>query len=166
LERFLKPKKRGRKGYDQVTMFLWLMYKQVMGCSYRDLESITGVHYSTFIKFRQRLIRRRWFTLVFNRLIGLLSPHLKKVAALLDSSFVETYSHHDEKGSGYSGYKQKNAFKLHSIIDFKTRLPVIQSTTPGNIADITAGRMLLNRAPPHYRSAGLQRTEGMTANTL
>jgi hypothetical protein len=39
-----------------VTMFLWLMYKKVMQCSYRDLESITGIEYSTFIKFRKRLV--------------------------------------------------------------------------------------------------------------
>lgn len=43
-----------RRGYDKVLMFRWLMYRQVMGCSYRDLESMTGIDHSTFIKFRKR----------------------------------------------------------------------------------------------------------------
>ena len=160
LERFLRPPKRGRKGYDKVTMFLWLMYKQVMGCSYRDLESITGIDYSTFIKFRKRLMQRRWFSSVFNRLAHLLTPHLKQVAALLDSSFVETYSHRDEDGSGYSGYKEKNGFKLHSLIDFTTRLPLVQRTSPGNEADITHGKRLLDRAPPALSVRGFAADKG------
>ena len=93
-------------------MFLWLMYKQVMGCTYRDLQSITGIDYSTFIKFRARLIATRWFGNMFRRLIRYTLPHLKHIKALLDSSFVETYSRCDETGSAYSGYKEKMALSF------------------------------------------------------
>ncbi len=54
---FFRYQGRGRRGYDKVDLFLWLCYHQLMGCSYRDLESMTGIDYSTFIKFRGRLKR-------------------------------------------------------------------------------------------------------------
>jgi len=44
---FLKPPKRGRGGYDKVLMARRLMYRQLMGCSYRDLESMSGIDHST-----------------------------------------------------------------------------------------------------------------------
>ena len=61
LTRLLPPPVRGRRGYDKVWMFSWLMYKQLTGCTYRDLESITGIDYTTFIKFRKRLSSMGWF---------------------------------------------------------------------------------------------------------
>jgi|SRR3989338_1795414 len=61
LSTFLKPPKRGRKGYDKVLMFRWLLYRQLMNCSYRDLESMSGIDHSTFVKFKKRLMRELWF---------------------------------------------------------------------------------------------------------
>ena len=69
LSRFLPPPARGRKGYDKVWMFRLLIYKQLMRCSYRDLESLSGIDHSTFIKFRQRLIGQFWFRQVFRLLV-------------------------------------------------------------------------------------------------
>ena len=41
------------------------MYKQLMGCSYRDLESMTDIDYTTFIKFAKQYsekidVDKRW----------------------------------------------------------------------------------------------------------
>lgn len=151
LIRFLKPNARGRKGYDKIYMFCWLMYKQLMECTYRDLESITGIDYTTFIKFRKRLSAKNWFADTFTILSSYISKYLNGISLILDSSFVETYSGHDEEGSGYSGYKEKNGYKLHQFIDYKSRLPLLQAVSAGNVADINGGHRLLNRAPPKWQ---------------
>ena len=155
LSRFLKPPKRGRKGYDKVLMFRWLMYKQVMGCSYRDLESISGIDYSTFIKFRKRLKERNQFKRIFKFLSATIAETSIPLYAVLDSSFVETYSRRDEEGFEYSGYKEKNGFKLHTIIDYATRLPLLQTATPGARPDVVWGKNLIRGAPDSWRVAGL-----------
>jgi hypothetical protein len=155
LSHFLKPPTRGRKGYDKVLLFRWLMYKQLMGCSYRDLESMSGIDYSTFIKFRKRLKQRKEFTRIFNLLASVIAMHLTAITAILDSSFVETYSRHDEQGSEYSGYKGKNGFKLHQMIDYETRLPLVQAATPGARPDVTWGERLIRSAPSSWKVAGV-----------
>jgi hypothetical protein len=147
LRPFFRYKGKGRRGYDKVELFLWLLYKQThRGCSYRDLESLSGIDYSTFIKFRARTGKR--MPQLFERLAALVLEKAGRLNLILDSSFVETYSKHEEEGSGYSGYKKKNGYKTHEIIDFRTRLPLMQMVTSGNVADITAGHALLSRAPP------------------
>lgn len=148
LKPFLRYSGNGRRGYDKVLLVRWLMYKQLMGCSYRDLESVSGVDHTTFIKFRRRMEVCEWFVRLFARLTKRLMATRDQLDLILDSSFVETYSKRNEDGSGYSGYKEKNGFKLHEIIDFSTRLPVFQAVSSGNVADITGGRDLVSRAPP------------------
>ena len=155
LSSFLKPASRGRKGYDKVWMFRWLIYKHLMGCSYRDLESMTNVDYSTFIKFRQRLLLKRWFSRVFKIVTLSIGQSLDSITAIVDSSFVESYSKHSEQGSEYSGYKQKNGFKLHQIIDFKTRLPLVQVTSGGAKHDIVCGSKMIRAAPKSWKVKGL-----------
>lgn len=150
LSQFLKPPKKGRKGYDKVLMFRWLMFKQLTGYSYRDIESMSGIDYSTFIKFRKRLMHQVWFTRIFKILSSTVARNLSSITAILDSSFVETYSSHDKQGSAYSGYKEKNGFKLHQIIDYQTRLPLLQVTTPGAKADIIGGKNLIRGAPESW----------------
>ena len=147
----LRPPRIGRKGYDKVRMFKWLMYKQVMGCSYRDLEGMTGIDHSTFVKFRSRLIRQNWFAVVYHGLTSGIAPQLHSITAILDSSFVETYSRHDEQGSEYNGFKEKNGFKLHQLIDFQTRLPLCQIATPGARSDIRIGEVLIRGAPRTWK---------------
>jgi hypothetical protein len=154
LSYLLKPSSRGKKGYDKVLLFRWLMYRQLMNCSYRDLESMSGIDYSTFIKFRKRLRVRQWFPRVFKVLSSAIASNLDSITAIVDSSFVETYSRHDEQGSEYFGYKRKNGFKLHQIIDFKTRLPLLQYATPGARADIIWGTNLIRAAPSWWHVNG------------
>ena len=154
LSKFLKSPERGRKGYDKVLMFKWLIYKHLMRCSYRDLESMTDIDYSTFIKFRQRLLLTHWFSKVFHLFSSIIARNIGSITAIVDSSFVETYSKHDENGSEYSGYKKKNGFKLHQIIDFKTRLPLLQATTGGARSDIVWGAYLIRAAPEEWKING------------
>lgn len=155
LRKLLSPSFRycgtGRRGHDKVTMVLWLMYKKLHNCSYRDLESMSGIDYTTFVKFNTRLKKALWFPRLFEKLVARVLARTDILNLILDSSFVETYSKHDEDGSGYSGYKEKNGYKTHEIIDWKTRLPLLQSVSAGNVADITEGERLVERAPPSLR---------------
>lgn len=151
IRKFLAPNKKGRKGYDKVLMFCWLMYRQFMRCTYRDLESMTGIDYSTFIKFRKRLVQKRWFPRVFKKVSTLIAENLTSLLFILDSSFVETYSKHDEEGSEYSGYKQKNGFKLHQMIEYDTRLPIMQRATGGARHDIVSGHSLIRASPKSWK---------------
>lgn len=151
LGKFLKQPNKGRRGYDKVWMFKWLIYKQVTNCSYRDLETMTGIDYSTFIKFRQRLIKQLWFPAIFKKLMAGIVDNLEELTLIIDSSFIPTYSKHDEYGSEYNGYKEKNGFKLHQMIDFKTRLPLLQIATPGARSDIMLGKNLIRGSPQEWQ---------------
>ena len=164
LEKFLKPPSKGRRGYDKAWMFKWLIYKQITSCSYRDLETMTGVDYSTFIKFRRRLIDKVWFPTIFKKLVTNIITHQKDLTLIIDSSFVETYSKHDEEGSEYFGYKKKNGFKLHQMIDFRTRLPLLQMCTPGARADIVWGSNLIRAAPKNWRVKSVLADKGYDAD--
>ena len=156
----------GRRGYDKVWLFRWLIYKQLTGCSYRDLESLTGVDYSTFIKFRKRLITTNWFTRVFQQLTTVIAKHASSLSLILDSSFVATYSGNEEPGAEYSGYYENTGFKLHQLIDEQTRLPLRQLTTPGARADVVWGRRLIRAAPRTWKVSGLLADRGYDAQDL
>ena len=166
LSHFLKPPNRGRRGYDKVWMFKWRIYKQITGCRYRDLESMTGIDYSTFIKFRKRLSIQNWFKNIVNELSSDLTRKIEEFNLIIDSSFIETYSKHDEQGSEYNGYKQKNGFKLHQIIDYKTRLPILQAVTPGARADIVWGLKLIRAAPSDWNIKGVLADKAYDADEL
>ena len=155
LRQFLKPPLVGRKGYDKVLMFRWLIYKQLMGCSFRDLESVSGgIDHSTFVKFRKRLLKTNWFSKIFSILSSAIAVNLTSITAVIDSSFVETYSKRDELGSEYNGYKEKNGFKLHQIIDWKTRLPLKYVVTPGARSDVILGHHLIRGSPQEWKVKG------------
>ena len=166
LSQFLKPPTRGRKGYDKVWMFKWLIYKQITGCRYRDLESMTGVDHTTFVKFRKRLSLTLWFKNIFEILISEIIQKKKNLNLVLDSSFVQTYSKRQEQGSEYFGYKQKNGFKLHQIIDYKTRLPMLQFCTPGARADVIWGLKLIRAAPEDWSVKGILADKAYDADEL
>jgi len=137
-----------------------------MSCSYRDLESISSIDYSTFIKFRQRLIKKQWFTKVFQSLTRVIAKNLKDLNLILDSSFVKTYSGKNEQGSEYSGYKEKNGFKLHQIIDFETRLPLLQTVTGGAQADVVLGEKLIRAGQRDWKAHSLAADKGYDAQDL
>jgi len=99
-------------------------------------------------------LKTGWFPKTFRICSHAVVARLASITAVLDSSFVETYSRHDEEGSEYSGYKEKNGFKLHGIIDYETRLPLLQAVTPGARADVVWGRNLIRGAPSSWRIRG------------
>ena len=68
---------------------------------------MSGIDYSTFIEFRKRLKQHRQFRNMFRVLSSVIAMHLTTIIDVLDSSFVETYSTHDEQGSEYSGCGEK-----------------------------------------------------------
>src|ERR1700738_507847 len=160
LARFLTYRGRGRRGHDKMYMFRLLIYKQLMSCSYRDLESISNIDYSTFIKFRQRLIKKRWFSKIFKQLTSVITGNLSELNLIMDSSFVETYSKKDEIGSEYSGYKERNGFKLHQIIDYETRLPLLQRVSAGARSDFKEGEKLVRAGPKIWKVKSLAADKG------
>jgi len=160
LAAFLRPSERGRKGYGTVLLFRWLMYKQVMRCTYRDLESVSGIDHSTFVKFRKRMITAYILPEIFATLRDSLVAQCDVLKLIVDSSFVETYSKHDEEGSEYNGHKKANGFKVHTVIDHDTRLPVLQIATPGARADVTLAHTLIERAPPFRPVTSLAADKG------
>jgi hypothetical protein len=151
LGRFLPTAKRGRKGYGKTLLFRWLIYKWLMRCSYRDFESMSGIDYSTFIKFRKRIVTSFLLHAMFEAFAKTFAARQDDLRLIVDSSFVETYSKHHEPGSEYFGYKKANGFKLHSIIDYESRLPVLQIMTGGARSDVMLGHQLISRAPPHWQ---------------
>ena len=159
LGRFLHPPQRGRRGYNKTLLFRWILYKQVMRCSYRDLESMTGIDYSTFIKFRKRLTASFLLSRILQSLAVCIAQK-KPLRLILDSSFVETYSTHHETGSEYNGYKKKNGFKLHTLIDYETRLPVLQHATGGARADVIWGHNLIRGTPKEWEVKSLTADKG------
>lgn len=142
------------------------MYKQTHCCTYRDLESMSGIDYSTFIKFRKRLILSDWFEGVFQKLVYSIIPRLEKLILIVDSSFVQTYSKKDEEGSEYFGYKEKNGFKLHQVIDYHSRLPLLQMCTSGARADVVWGRNLIRGAPPNWPVEAVLADKGYDSDDL
>ncbi len=139
----------GRRGYGKTTLLRWLIYKQRSGCTYRDLESLSNIDYSTFIKFRRKLHVNRWLEYCFN-IIAQTSAQDRKLTLVVDSSFVEQYAKRQELGAEYSGHKLKTGFKTHQIIDFKTRLPLATVTTGGARADIVLAKQLVTSLPDNW----------------
>ncbi len=166
LRRFLVPKKKGRKGYGSVLLCRWLMAKWCMRMTYRDLESMSGIDYSTFIKFRKRLMASAILPEIFASLRDALVANLDMLNLIIDSSFVQTYSKHHEAGSEYNGHKEKNGFKVHAMIDHDTRLPVLQIATPGARADVTLAHEIVNRAPPDWPVRSLAADKGYDSEKL
>lgn len=112
---------------------------------------MTHINYSTFIKFRKRLSVTGWFVRIFKQLTKNVVSQRKSLILIVDSSFVQTYSKRDEQGSEYSGFKEKTGYKLHSIIDYDTRLPLLQRVTGGARSDIVIGRSLVRGTPKDWK---------------
>src|SRR6267143_3804903 len=83
LSRFLAPKPRGRRGYNKTLLFRWLVYKQLMRCSYRDPESMSGIDYSTFIKFKKRLMASFFLPKMFEIFVAELVTQTKDLRLIV-----------------------------------------------------------------------------------
>lgn len=139
----------GRRGYTKATLVRWLLYRQCHGCTYRDLESMSNIDYSTFIKFRKQIQKNGWLEHIFQVIVQTLVDQ-QELTLIVDSSFVEQYSWKKEAGAEYSGFKEKTGFKVHQIIDFATRMPLAKMTTGGVRSDITSAKELVSQLPDEW----------------
>ncbi|MCL5411572.1 MAG: hypothetical protein M1150_02435 [Patescibacteria group bacterium] len=59
LKRIVRKKKHGRHGHDHCLIFTYFLIKQATNLTYRDLEEITGIDNSTFVKARKKFKERK-----------------------------------------------------------------------------------------------------------
>ena len=135
----------GRRGYDNVLLLRWLLYKHGVNCTYRDVESMSGIHHTTLIKFQQVIQRSGQLERMFQAIVQAATDG-QDLTLIIDSSFVEQYAKAREVGAEYSGYKRKTGFKTHEIIDFATRLSVAKIVTGGARADVTLAHHLVEQS--------------------
>lgn len=147
----------GRIGYSKELVFKWLLVKKVTNWDYRSVADVSGISYPTLARgnkqFERNNIYRRFFLYLVQKAVsqGLIKG--EKVA--IDSSFVKTYSHKEEKGSlGFNGYKKSFGFKLHALIDVATKFPIALVITNGLINDGKLAIPLMKRAGRYLKKHG------------
>lgn len=147
----------GRNGYPASFVFKWLLVKKFTNWDFRTVGEASHLSHSTLIRWNQRFERKSVYQKFFAHLVklalkkGLITG--EKVA--IDSSFVPTFSRHEESGSGgWNGYKEKFGFKLHCLIDTKSKFPIALIITDGVRNDIPVAIPLLKKAKPYLRRCG------------
>lgn len=165
LERALPYAGTGRRGVGKATLFRWLLYKQCHSCTDRDLESMSGVDYSTFIKFRKTIKANGWLEYLFLTIVRATTQH-RRLKLITDSSFVEQYARTPEAGAEYSGFKEETGFKVHQIIDFRSRLPVAKVVTGGARADVLLAHHLVAQLPREWQVRAFLADKGYDSSAL
>lgn len=155
----------GRRGYDNVLLFRWLLYKHGVGCTYRDVESMSGIHHTTLIKFRRKLQTHGHLERLFQAIVQAVTEE-RDLTLIIDSSFVEQYARKPERGAEYSGYKRQTGFKAHEIIDFRTRLPLAKIVTGGARADVTLAYQLVRHLPDEWNVSAFLGDKGYDSTEL
>ncbi|MBI3384959.1 transposase [Candidatus Gottesmanbacteria bacterium] len=147
----------GRIGYSKEEIFKWLLVKRVTNWDYRTIEDLSKISHQTFIRRNQQFEKRFIYQKFFQHLVkqavktGLIQG--EKVA--MDSSFVKTYSGKEEIGSlGFNGYKKAFGFKLHALIDTKSKFPLALIVTNGLVNDGQVAIPLLKKAKPFLKKSG------------
>lgn len=147
----------GRIGYPKEEIFKWLLVKKVTNWDYRTIEDLAKISHQTFIRRNQQFEKKNIYQKFFQYLVrqavkkGLIQG--EKVA--LDSSFIKTYSGKEEPGSlGFNGYKKAFGFKLHTLIDVKTKFPIALIITNGLTSDYPIAIPLLKKAKPYLKKQG------------
>ncbi|MDP3997429.1 MAG: transposase [bacterium] len=127
---------------------------------------MSGVDFTTFIKFREKIKQQCWLDNVFTIVAKSVVKTRKSLTLITDSSFVEQYARHKETGAEYSGHKEKTGFKLHQIIDFRTRLPMAQVTTGGARADVILAQQLVQKLPKRWPVKSFLADKGYDSNAF
>lgn len=147
----------GRIGYQPSFVFKWLLVKKITNWDFRTVGEVSHLSHSTLVRWNQRFERKDIYRKFFQYLVkvackkGLIVG--EKVA--MDSSFVPTFSKHQETGSGgWNGYKEKFGFKLHCLIDVKTKFPMAILVTNGVVNDMPVAIPLLKKARPYLKRCG------------
>lgn len=137
LRRLVRKRKFGRHGHDWQKLFKYLLIKQACNLTYRDLETSSGIDYSTLAKARQTFTKRGVFLKFFRHLVKelIVGGAISCEYVAIDGSFVETYSKKQEAGSAYWGKTEAHGFKLHALVDAATELPVAIVITDGKVHD-------------------------------
>lgn len=144
----------GRIGYQPSFAFKWLVVKKITNWDYRTIGEAAKMSASTLVRWNQRFENKDIYQKLFSHLIkmavknGLITG--EKVA--MDSTFVPTFSRHEEEGSGgWNGYKEKFGFKAHCLIDVKTKFPLALVITDGVRSDNPVAIPLLKKAKPYLK---------------
>lgn len=152
-----KPFIGGRIGYDKQILFVWLLIKKVMGWDYRMVAGMADVAHTTLVRANDKFSRVGVYQKFLIYLVkiaykqGLITG--KKVA--MDSSFVKTYSGHEEDGSlGWNGHKEAIGFKLHALIDANTGCLIALIIGDGLTHDSQVAIPLLKKARPWLQKVG------------
>lgn len=147
----------GRIGYPKSLIFQWLLVKKSTNWDFRTIEELSGISHQTLIRrnhqFLEKGVYQRFFVSLVRKAIKIGLIVGKKVA--MDSTFVPTFSRHEEKGSGgWNGYKEKFGFKAHVLIDTKTKFPIALVITNGVRSDNPMAIPLLKKAKPYLKNCG------------
>lgn len=131
--------------------------KKVMGWDYRTTSDMAGVAHTTLVRANDKFSRAGVYQKFLTELIKLAYKNGlirgKKVA--LDSSFVKTYSGHEEDGSlGWNGHKEAIGFKLHALIDAETGVLIALIIGDGVTHDSQVAIPLLKKARSWLRKVG------------
>ncbi len=147
----------GRKGYDQETLFGWLLIKKVTNWDYRTIASMAGVSHPTLIRANNLFLEKHVYEKV---LVSLVKSAYKKGLitgkyVAMDSSFVHTFSKRGElESEGWNEFKEGYGFKLHLLIDTQTKFPLALCITNRLAADCTLAIALLKKARHWLRNCG------------
>lgn len=142
-----KPFIGGRVGFPKELVFKWLLVKKITNWDYRSVAVRRNK------QFERKEIYQKLFGYLVKEAVKIGLINGEKVA--IDSSFVKTYSGEEENGScGFNGYKKADGFKLHALIDAKTKFPLALVVTNGLVNDCQIALPLLKRAKPYLKRQG------------
>ncbi len=147
----------GRPGYDKEKLFGWLLVKKVTNWDYQTIASMAEVSHPTLIRANELFLKKNIYRRVFVKLVktayrrGLIQGEY----VALDSSFVETFSKRQEEGSGdWSGHKKAYGFKLHLLVDVKTKFPMALIVGGGTSHDSPYAIPLLKKGRSWLKRVG------------
>ncbi len=152
-----KPFVGGRIGYDKQILFVWLLIKKIMGWDYRTVAEMAGVSHTTLIRANNKFSKAGVYQKFLINLIkqAYKEKLIKREKVALDSSFVKTYSGHEELGSGgWNGHKEATGLKLHALIDSETGVLIALIIGDGVTHDSQVAIPLLKRARPWLKRCG------------
>jgi len=147
----------GRKGYDKDLLFIWLLIKKITHWDYRTIADMAGISHSTLIRANTYFLLTHIYEKFFRSLVKLAYKKglIRGEKVSLDSSFIHTFSTHQEDGSkGWNGHKEAFGFKLHLLIDVKSSFPLALIVGDGVTHDSNMAIPLLKKARPWLKKCG------------
>lgn len=128
-----------------------------MGWDYRTVSEMAGVCHTTLVRANDKFSGVGAYQKFLVCLVKLAYKQglIKGSKVALDSSFVKTYSAHEEDGSGgWNGHKEAIGFKLHALIDAQTGCLIALIIGDGVTHDSQVAIPLLKKARPWLKKVG------------